>query len=301
MVYLSVKKISFSNNFKRWIFSKIMANFAKVNDIKISYEIMGNEKAEPLIFVSGWALKKEMWIAQAGPLSKHFKVITFDNRGCGKSDRPNIPYTMDMYVADIIGLMDNLKIKKANLMGYALGAMIMMVLAIKHPDRINKLILLNTVAAFETDDLVKSGMEINSKALSFQQNAPEKYFMKAAQISFHTPFRKELEATPDKKFHDLWSVAEWVKEYKIDPQTPQDVKNQGNALLGFNVLNQLNKIKAETLVIAASNNKIHPKAAMEKFAEKIPNKRFEVIEKAGDMSYLSNAPEINQLVIDFLK
>ncbi|HEY0087212.1 MAG TPA: alpha/beta hydrolase, partial [Candidatus Lokiarchaeia archaeon] len=121
------------------------------------------------------------------------------------------------------------------------------------------------------------------------------------QLSFHTPFRKELEATPDKKFHDLWSVAEWVKEYKIDPQTPQDVKNQGNALLGFNVLNQLNKIKAETLVIAASNNKIHPKAAMEKFAEKIPNKRFEVIEKAGDMSYLSNAPEINQLVIDFLK
>ena len=72
-------------------------------------------------------------------------------------------------------------------------------------------------------------------------------------------------------------------------------------MLGFKILDQLGKIKAETLIIAASHNKIHPKAAMEKFAEKIPNKRFEVIEKAGDMSYLSNAPEINQLVINFLK
>ena len=278
-----------------------MAELADANGIKISYEIQGKDDGIPLILVSGFALKKEMWIAMAGPLSENFKVITFDNRGCGKSDRPEGPYTLDMFADDIIGLMDYLKVDKANVMGYALGAMIVMHFALKYPDRINKLVLLNTVAKYDNDGLVKDGITINSKALDFQQNAPEKYFMKSAKMAFHRSFIKELELTPDKKFHDLWTVADWVKEYNIDPQTPKDVENQGSAMLGLSLLDKLDQIKAETLVIAGSNNKIHPKPSMEAMHEKLPNSKLEVIARAGDMTYLSRAPEINQLVKDFLK
>lgn len=278
-----------------------MAELADANGIKISYEIQGKDDGIPLILVSGWALKKQMWIAVAGPLSEHFKVITFDNRGCGKSDRPEGPYTFDMYADDIIGLMDHLKIEKANIMGYALGAMIIMHLALKYPDRTNQIVFLNTVAKYETDDLVKDGIRINSKALDFQQSAPEKYFMKSAKMAFHRNFIKELEATPDKKFHDLWTVADWVKEYNIDIQTPKDVENQGSAMLGMNFLDKMDQIKAESLVIAGANNKIHPKSALEAMHEKLPNSKLEVLARAGDMTYLSRAPEINQLVIDFLK
>ena len=197
--------------------------------------------------------------------------------------------------------MDYLKVDKANIMGYALGAMIIMHLALKYPARINKLVLLNTVAKYESDDLLRDGIRINSKALDFQQSAPEKYFMKSAKMAFHRSFIKELELTPDKKFHDLWTVADWVKEYNIDIQTPKDVENQGSAMLGLDLLDKLDQIKAETLIIAGSNNKIHPKTAMEAMHEKLPNSRLEVLARAGDMTYLSRAPEINQLVKDFLK
>ncbi|TXT64002.1 MAG: 2-hydroxy-6-oxo-6-phenylhexa-2,4-dienoate hydrolase [Promethearchaeota archaeon] len=274
---------------------------AKVNGIKIDYEIQGEGNDIPLILVSGWALKKQMWLAVAPPLSEHFKVITFDNRGCGKSDRPEGPYSLDDYADDILGLMDHLNLDKANLMGYALGAMIVMHFALKYVDHVDKLILLNTVAKYDTDDLVLDGIKINSKALDFQQNAPKKYFMKSAKMAFHRGFIKELEENPDKKFHNLWTVDEWVKEYNIDAQTPQDVENQGKAMLGLNLLEDLDKISAETLIIAGSNNKIHPKTAMEAMHEKIPNSTIEVLKRAGDMTYLSRAPEINQLVIDFLK
>ena len=131
-----------------------------------------------------------MWLAVAPPLSEHLKVITFDNRGCGKSDRPEGPYSLDDYADDILGLMDHLNLEKANLMGYALGAMIVMHFALKYPDRIDKLVLLNTVAKYETDDLVLDGVKINSKALDFQQNAPKKYFMKSAKMAFHRSFIK---------------------------------------------------------------------------------------------------------------
>jgi pimeloyl-ACP methyl ester carboxylesterase len=277
-----------------------MQGFADANGIKIHYEIQGKEDSEPLILVSGWTFKKEMWIAQTGPLSEHFKVITFDNRGSGQSDRPDIPYTMDIFADDIIGLMDYLKIDKAHMMGYALGAMILQVLALKYPERVNKLILLNTVGGFPDKDGLKNVRDINTKALDFQQNAPEKYFMKSAKMGYHRDFIKKLEADPNQKFHDLWTVKEFAKEYTINPQTPKDVANQCNAMLEFNVLDKLTDLKTETLIIASSHNKLHPKAAMQAMHEKIPNSRLEIIQKAGDSAYLSRAPEINQLVIEFL-
>lgn len=278
-----------------------MTNLAEANGIKLSYEIHGDENSEPLILVSGWTLKKEMWIAQIGSLSKHFKVITFDNRGSGESDRPDIPYTMDILSDDIIGLMDFLKIDKAHMMGYALGAMVLQHLALKYPERLNKLVLLNTVGGFADDEGVANIKAVNTKALDFQQNAPEKYFMRSSKMAFHRDFIKELEADPKKKFHDLWTVADWVKEYNINPQTPKDVSNQGDAMLGFNILDKLTGVKSKTLIIAASHNKLHPKAAMEAMHEKIPDSKLEILQKAGDSSYLSRAPEINQLVIEFLK
>ncbi len=277
-----------------------MEGFADANGIKIHYQINGNENSEPLILVSGWTLKKEMWIAQVGPLSEHFRVITFDNRGCGKSDRPDIPYTMHMFADDIIGLMDYLKIEKAHLMGYALGGMILQVFALKYPQRVNKLVLLNTVGGFPDKEGLESVRAINIKALDFQQNAPEKYFLKSAKMGYHRDFIKQLEADPNQRFHGLWTVAEFAKEYTINPQTPKDVANQCNAMLDFNVLDKLSELKCKTLIIAASHNKLHPKIAMEAMHEKIPNSRLEIIQKAGDSAYLSRAPEINELVIVFL-
>ena len=278
-----------------------MSKFAEVNDIKINYEIHGEDNTDPLFLVSGWTFKKEMWMAQIDALSEHFKVITFDNRGCGKSDRPEGSYTMEMFADDLYGLMDFLDIKKAHMMGYALGAMYLQVFALKYPERVKKLVLLNTVAVFPDDSGVKRVMGMNVKALDFQKNAPKKYFMKSAKMAFHRNFIKELNANPDKKFHDIWTVDEFVKQYNIDPMTEEDVKNQGSAMLVFNILDEIADLKPETLIIASSHNRLHPKAAMEAMHEKIPNSKLEILKKAGDSAYLSRAPEVNQLVIDFLK
>ncbi|MFX1448431.1 MAG: alpha/beta fold hydrolase, partial [Promethearchaeota archaeon] len=74
-------------------------SFAIVHDIKISYRIYGN--GFPVIFIHGYGAKKEIWKPQVTEISKRFKVITFDLRGTGESDRPNIPYTMKMMAEDV--------------------------------------------------------------------------------------------------------------------------------------------------------------------------------------------------------
>ena len=85
-----------------------------------------------------------MWVAQIGPLSEKFKVITVDLRNSGKSDRPKESYTMDTFVEDLKGLMDFLKIDKANLMGQSMGGWIIQNFVLKYPEKANKLILIAT-------------------------------------------------------------------------------------------------------------------------------------------------------------
>lgn len=78
-------------------------SFAFANKINLSYQMKG--KGFPVIFIHGFGSKKEHWKPQVLELSKKFKTITFDLRGAGMSDRPNFPYTMEMFADDIKALM----------------------------------------------------------------------------------------------------------------------------------------------------------------------------------------------------
>ncbi len=74
-----------------------------VNGIKIYYEEQG--KGEPLILINGLAFPMDLWFAQMGELSKDFRVIALDNRGIGRSDKPDEEYSIAMMASDTVGLL----------------------------------------------------------------------------------------------------------------------------------------------------------------------------------------------------
>lgn len=84
--------------------------FTEVNNIRICYKIQGN--GPPVILLHGFGMHKDFWFAQTPSLSKHFKIITLDNRGSGKSHHPKEPYTIGTLADDVKDLMDFLKIEK---------------------------------------------------------------------------------------------------------------------------------------------------------------------------------------------
>lgn len=274
--------------------------FADVNGIKICYEIRG--EGEPLILIHGFGVKKEVYVAQFGLLSENFRVIRFDNRGAGKSDRPNEPYTMEMFADDISGLMDYLKIEKAHVLGWSLGGMIAQHFAIKYPNRLNKLVLINTMAQWPSE---KSGLEMykNSQITNYEAKLmdPVKTFFDGAGFSFSRKFKKMMQEDPKRKFHGLFSAEDLIRESTIDPSTPQDIITQVNALAHHDVLDKLVAIKNKTLIICADKDKQMPKAVNVKIHENIPNSILKVIEGAGHDSPLERAPEVNQIIIEFLK
>ncbi|GAH59561.1 unnamed protein product, partial [marine sediment metagenome] len=154
--------------------------FVDINDVRICYQIHGN--GYPIVLVHGFGSKKESFIAQIPALSQEFKVISFDNRGSGKSARPNIPYNMEMFVDDIKGLLDYLKIDKAHLIGLSLGGMIALTFVLKYPERVEKLILINTLARLPSDFDPEAYIKTKINGLESMRRDPEKSFWDSTQF-----------------------------------------------------------------------------------------------------------------------
>ena len=112
---------------------------ARVKEIDIYYEVHG--QGEPLILIMGLAGGHGAWFFQTRAFKKYYRVITLDNRGVGKTDKPSGPYTVKMMADDTVGLMDYLGVDKAHLLGVSLGSMIAQEIAISYPERVRKLIL----------------------------------------------------------------------------------------------------------------------------------------------------------------
>ena len=90
------------------------------NSISIYYETKGS--GDPLMLINGWGGNLDSWSDHMTDLlAEKYQVIMMDNRGTGRSDKPDIPYTMDMMAADVKGVLDALGIKNAHIMGFSMG------------------------------------------------------------------------------------------------------------------------------------------------------------------------------------
>jgi len=273
--------------------------FAEINGLKFCYEILGT--GDPVLLVHGFGSKKETWIAQFKPLSEHFKVIRFDNRGAGKSDRPKGDYSMEIFADDIARLMDYLEIDKFHIIGWSLGGMIVQNFVIKYPERVNKMILINTNYGQPDESGAEVYKNMRLADLKLREEDPEKSFWQSARGGFYIKFRKQMEADPSKKWYGLWSVEDLMKDRVIDPPTKEDIEVQAMAANTHHTLDKLHEIKNKSLLITSTHDRVMPVSVMEEMHQRIPNSILKIIEKAGHDSPLSRAPEVNQMIIEFLK
>ncbi|MFX1316594.1 MAG: alpha/beta fold hydrolase [Promethearchaeota archaeon] len=274
-------------------------SYAEINGIKICYEIRG--EGYPVFLVHGFGANKEFWIAQVGELSKKYKVITFDNRGSGMSDHPNEPYTMEMFADDLKGLMDVLKIEKAHFIGHSLGGAVIQHLALRYPERVNKIILISSFTDLPLDEV---GIEMYKKnQLAIYEasiNDPIKAFYDKMKLRFSRNFLKLMKEDPSKKWHDLWSTDDLIEITKLNPLNSQDIINLTNTLITHKTLNRLPEIKNQTLIITGEKDRIASKTASEQLHQGIPNSTLKIFE-VGHWLNLEKAPEVNKIILDFLK
>jgi pimeloyl-ACP methyl ester carboxylesterase len=116
----------------------------KVNDIGMYYELHGD--GDPVVLIAGLGTSISPYMRIVRRLAQKYRVLAFDNRGVGRTDKPDTPYTIEMMADDTAGLLRALGIARADVIGVSMGGRIAMALALQHPEVVRSLVLASTSA-----------------------------------------------------------------------------------------------------------------------------------------------------------
>jgi pimeloyl-ACP methyl ester carboxylesterase len=269
----------------------------RVNDVNLYYELYG--AGDPLVLVAGTGISLAPWrVAQVPEFAKHYQVLIYDHRGLGRSDKPDMPYSTQLFAKDCVGLMDALGIKKAHMMGHSMGARVCQWIALDYPEKVRSLVLSGPGSGKYNDSLdYPRGVPLDA-ALEMIEKGYAKYqsdhwgpgFMFSEQF---------LQEHPDivKKYQDL--IVDEVPPLKC--YLRHVVARQCHETTHL-----IHKIKAPTLVIVGSKDTheggtgSHVDSA-KVLAEKIPNAELVLIE-GGRHGFLREMPEQGHPpILDFLR
>ena len=261
----------------------------RANGQELYYEVHG--EGQPLILVMGIGYDSTLWtLAQVPALSRKFQVVIFDNRDAGRSSQATSAYTIADMADDTAALMDALDIKKAHVCGLSMGGMIAMEFALRHPGRLDRMILTGAQgaparAAFHPV-VTWNWVKANDKT-------GEIFACQQFTWLFSTAFLRNREAVQQ-------TVA--MLSSNPNPVGPQAYNRQAQALLRFDVLDRLAGVKAPTLCIVGEQDLFTPVHECREVADKIPGAKFEVIKGDGSSHLvpIERPDDFNGLVTKFL-
>lgn len=297
---------------------------AKVNGINMAYDVAG--KGEPLVLVMGLGGTRQSWVFQKRAFSRHFKVVTFDSRGVGKSDKTSEPFAMKTMADDTIGLMDHLGIDRAHVLGVSHGGRVAQEVAINYPDRVIKLVLASTNTGAEgiddlppevleafgrrersgQSDIIYAGMKECSLCRAQLQGKEIWEHMWAA----HRPQMLEW-AAENIDFGRIVSLAFNKRLYRMSllPLALLQLRLGGveshvrliEATVGNTTLDRLHLITAPTLVLLGTEDRFCPPRSIEALATRIPNAKMVKIEGGSHNILVEMRGRFNKEVLDFLR
>lgn len=261
---------------------------AQVNGINLYYEIHGS--GPNLALIEGTAYHTWMWYRQIPALAKHFRMLVYDNRGVGSSDKPPGPYSHTENAADLAGLLDHLGWDRTHVLGISMGGFIAQEFALAYPERLDRLVLVAT--AFGGPNMVPLPADAVRALTPDPALSPEDRIRSAMPLAFSSPSWVREHAA------EFERMVAWRLE---KPQPPEAALAQVMAGLTFNVEARLGEIQAPVLVIAGSEDHVVPPANAFLLAAGLPHSTLDMIQGAGHLVNIEEADRFNRAVISFLE
>jgi pimeloyl-ACP methyl ester carboxylesterase len=263
--------------------------FATIHNLQFYYETRGDPAAPPLLIISGITDYTARCEWQTTGLADDFYFVMFDNRGAGLSSTPGPGYTVADMADDVAGLLDVLGIDSTSVFGFSMGGMIALNLALRHPRRVNRLVLGCTTAG----GLLHVWPEERVfKALAEPVGSGDRRqgFQNGLWLSVSDQFASEQ----PEEIERLAEVA------AANPQTPLGYAGQFQAVLSHDVADRLGEITVPTLVLHGGADKMIPPENGRRLAEGISGARLIVFADAGHLFFIERAADVNDAIRRFL-
>jgi len=249
-------------------------------DATISYEVTG--EGDPVLLIMGLGADSRGWTLQAPPFAEQFQVMTFDNRGVGRSSVPAGPYSTEQMARDALAVMDGAGIEHAHVLGVSLGGTIAQHLALMEPARVRSLVLASTWAG---------PSEWRSRLRTMQLGILENEGVEAlvrARIMF--VFSPPL-------FSDAPDLLQLIEKTMAETSL-EGYLHQLDAAEAHDVRARLGEIKVPTLVLTGKRDILVPPELTEEVAALIPGAELVVLDSAHAIQF-EEALRFNELVLSF--
>jgi pimeloyl-ACP methyl ester carboxylesterase len=264
---------------------------AAVQGRKVYFESHGENASgrSPLVLVMGLGGSCRGWLPlQVPELSKGRRVVIFDNRGVGGSEDPGGPFTTADLADDTAGLLDALGIPRADVLGIFLGGLVAQELALRHPRRVDRLVLAGTFARADA----KRRMLLEKWRALASIHAPLDILIRARLV--WTLQDETLEQT------DL--IDSMIQFFERDgaPLSDDLFVRQCDACLGHDTTDRLREIHQRTLVVCGRHDQLTPPKFHRELADEIPDAQLVTLGYGGHLVMVESAERFNHVVTQFL-
>lgn len=257
--------------------------YAAVNGTELHYRIDGDRhgNAPWIVLSNSLGSDLSMWTPQVAALSKHFRVLRYDTRGHGHSEAPKGPYTIEQLSSDVLGLMNTLKIARANFCGVSMGGLTGVALAARHANRFERVVLANTAARI---------------------GSPEVWVPRAARARTEGMLALSDAVLP------RWFTADYIEREPVVLAMIRDVfvhtdkegyASNCDAIDATDLRPETHSIKLPVLVISGTHDVAATPAQGRELAQAIPGARYVELD-ASHISNIEKADAFTKTVIDFL-
>jgi 3-oxoadipate enol-lactonase len=258
----------------------------KVGNIHLYY--MSQGKGEPLVFINGRHMCRKLLWRHIPIFARDYRVITFDNRCCGRSDAPDTPCTIAIMADDLAGLLDAIGIESAHLCGHSMGTKVAEEFALKYPNRVKSLILA-AYAPPNPDTLHGPFWTIPQRIEDLKRPVEERMRRLLRQCVSEDYIRNNPE------------LAEKMVQIMAGNAGPLHAQQRHvEASFSHNNYQRLPEIQAPTLVLAGGADITCPLEDMRSMAQRIPGAELAVVEKGGHFLMWECFEESNTIMLNFL-
>ena len=265
-----IKMLIGQAKFNVWKKRNIVEDYVNIGVIRMYYASFGT--GEPVFLLHGGMVDYTSWFFQIKELAKNFRIITPDTRAHGRTTDSGKPLSYQLFASDISQMMEKLDIKKASFVGWSDGGCTSLVLGLKYPELVNKLVLCETPYNISNfyPEIFENFSNVNLN------NLPKDYkFIKRAY--------EKVAVDPDNWLNLI------EKEMDLAKREPNFT------------LDQLKNIESPTLIIFGGEEQLYPLKVMQEMTDAIPNSQLEVIPGGTHLVLMEKPKIINQLIISFLK
>jgi 3-oxoadipate enol-lactonase len=258
-------------------------------EVNLHYEIHGGS-GDPLLMVMGLGGSSAGWDPTLiADLARSFRTIIYDNRGTGQSDKPDASYSLELFAADAITLLDSLKLDRVHVFGVSMGGMIAQELALRYGQRLQTLTLGCTTCGGK--HAVPPPAE-SVKILTAPRNgASNEELIRRAWPLAYTPsyirdHRPELEAT--------------IPRLLAHPTPAFAYKRHLDATYQLKTYDRLPEIRTPTLVTTGALDVLIPARNSEIIAERIPGAKYHVFPNAGHAFFNEARNQFLEVFVPFV-